>query len=146
MSSPVVLDHSSCPGFCRLPAHPTHHLAGGYFRGLVRFGGLGVHGCAVAHPRLSPPPFPPQPSLVMIPLHLSLVALSCLILAGAEPFHIPLVRRREPLTIEDYVNAGNALRYKYGHTYSPSKRQNTDTIPLVNQVILVLSRKFLPPH
>ena len=81
----------------------------------------------------------------MTPLYLSLVAFSCLVLAGAETFHIPLVRRREALTIEDYVNAGNALRDKYGYTHSPSKRQSSATIPLINQVILALSCKFVPP-
>ena len=74
----------------------------------------------------------------MIPLYLFLAASSCLILIGAEPIHIPLVRRREPHTIEEYVNAGNALRDKYGYTHSPSKRQSPATIPLINQVILAV--------
>ena len=72
----------------------------------------------------------------MILLYLSLTAFSCLSFAGAEPFHVPLMRRREPLSIEDYVNAGNALRIKYGYVNSPSKRQNTATIPITDQVIL----------
>ena len=65
----------------------------------------------------------------MVPLHLSLVALSCLSLAGAEPLHIPLVRKREPLSIE---NAANALGNQFGSTDpSLSKRQD---ISLINQV------------
>ena len=81
----------------------------------------------------------------MIPLYLSLAAFSCLSLASAEPFHVPLMRRREPLSIEDYVNAGNALRIKYGDTSSLSKRQNTATIPIIDQVILTPPCKSLPP-
>ena len=70
----------------------------------------------------------------MIPLHLSLVALSCLGFVGAEPFHVPLVRKRNPTSVEDYANAANALRIKYGYTRSPSKRQNAAAIPITNQV------------
>jgi len=81
----------------------------------------------------------------MIPLYLSLAAFSCLSFAGAEPFHVPLMRRREPLSIEDYVNAGNALRIKYGYVNSPSKRQNTATIPIVDQVIHSPPCESLPP-
>ena len=81
----------------------------------------------------------------MTPLYLSLVAFSCLALTGAETLHIPLVRRREALTIEDYVNAGNALRDKFGYNHSPSNRQSYATIPLINQVILALPCKFVPP-
>jgi hypothetical protein len=82
-------------------------------------------------PTLSLPLF----SLVMIPLYLSLAALSCLSFAGAEPFHFPLTRRSNPLSMDDFVNAAHALRIKYGYTpSSPSKRQNTAGIPIINQV------------
>ena len=81
---------------------------------------------------------------MMIPLYLSLVAYSCFSFAGAEPSHAPTMRRREPRSIEDYVNAGNALRIKYGSTNSPSKRQNTATIPITDQVILTPPCEFLP--
>ena len=80
----------------------------------------------------------------MIPLYLSLGLVSCLSFAGAEPFHIPLVRSG-PRSIEDYVGAGNALRNKYGYTDSLSKRQNTAAVPIINQVILALRCKSLPP-
>ena len=71
----------------------------------------------------------------MIPLHLSLAALSCLSFAGAEPFHIPLVRKNVPHSIDHYAYAADALRGKYGFTHSShSKRQNTAAIPIVNQV------------
>ena len=78
----------------------------------------------------------PGPSLIMIPLYLSLVALSCLSFAGAEPFHIPLVRKRgDPLTVDEWGVAADALRYKYGYPpSSPLKRQNTAAISVINQV------------
>lgn len=71
----------------------------------------------------------------MIPLYLSLAALSCLSFAGAEPFHIPLVRKRAPSSIHEYGVAADAMRFKYGYTHhSSSKRQNTAAIPVINQV------------
>ena len=77
----------------------------------------------------------PFPSLTMVPLFLSLAALSCLGFAGAEPFHIPLVRRHNPLSVEEYAAAADALRSKYHFTHTPnSKRQNTAAIPIINQV------------
>lgn len=80
-------------------------------------------------------PLRPLSLLIMIPLYLSLAAFSCLSFAGAEPFHIPLVRDRTPLSIEDYTHAADSLRYKYGYTHSStSKRQNTAAIPAINQV------------
>jgi len=75
----------------------------------------------------------------MIPLYLSLTALSCLTFAGAVPFHtplhIPLVVKREPLSLEKYGIAADALRTKYGIPHSsPSKRQDAAGIPLINHV------------
>lgn len=75
----------------------------------------------------------------MLPLSLSLVVLSCLSFAGAEPFHVPLLRKRAPVSIEDYANAAVALRGKYGYTnttsdFPTSKRQNTAAVPIINQV------------
>jgi len=71
----------------------------------------------------------------MISLYLSLVALSCLSFVGAEPSHIPLVRRRDPISVEGYRIAADALRFKYGYPRSStSKRQNAVAIPLTNQV------------
>ena len=72
----------------------------------------------------------------MTPLQLSLVALSCLSFASAEPFHIPLVRKRDPIPIEGLGIAADALRDKYGYpqSSSPSKRQDTAAIPMVNRV------------
>ena len=76
-----------------------------------------------------------QPTLTMIPLHLSLVVLSCLSFAGAVPFHIPLVRKRDPIPVEDLGIAADALRNKYGYPHSSSsKRQDTAAIPLINLV------------
>jgi len=71
----------------------------------------------------------------MIPLYLSLAAVSCLSFAGAEPFHIPLVRKSNSFTEHDYGVAADALRAKYGFKHSStSKRQNTAAIPVINQV------------
>ena len=71
----------------------------------------------------------------MIPLHLSLAALSCLSFAGAEPFHIPLVRKRTPLTVDELPGAADGLRNKYNiASSSASKRQTTAAIPVINQV------------
>ena len=75
----------------------------------------------------------PQSSPIMTPLYLSLAALSCLSFAGAEPFHMPLVRNGAPLSTQGYGDAADALRRKYRYNYpSTSKRQNTAAIPLVN--------------
>ncbi|KAF9792193.1 aspartic peptidase domain-containing protein [Thelephora terrestris] len=71
----------------------------------------------------------------MIPLPLTLVALSCLSFAGAEPIHTPLMRKRSALTVDDYGVAADLLRSKYG--YNPgsttSKRQNAAGISIINQ-------------
>lgn len=81
----------------------------------------------------------------MIPLYVSLVALSCLSFAGAEPFHVPLMRKRTPTTMDGYIVAAEALRIKYGLTpSSPSKRQNTAAVPVINQVCPRPSRKSPP--
>ena len=81
----------------------------------------------------------------MIPLYLSLAALSSLSFAGAEPFHIPLAKRRAFPTIDDYVKAADELRIKYGHGHpSTSKRQNTAAIPIINQVCPCFAP--IPPH
>lgn len=80
-------------------------------------------------------PLPLRPTPTMIPIYLSLVVLSCLSFAGAEPFHIPLVRRRDPISVEEWGIAADALRNKYGYPHSsPSKRQDTAAIPIINQV------------
>ena len=127
-------------------ARPTPYRGAGGTSGVSsgfwRFTCPGVRSCL---PRLSSPPLSPRSSLgIMILLYLFLAAFSCLSFAGAEPFHVPLMRRREPLSIEDYANAGNALRIKYGYTSSPSKRQNTATIPIIDQVSITLPCKPLP--
>ena len=71
----------------------------------------------------------------MVPLYFSLVALSYLGFAGAEPFHVPLVRKSHTHTVDDYAIAADALRNKYGHTHSSaSKRQNTGGFSVINQV------------
>jgi len=71
----------------------------------------------------------------MVPLLLSLAALSCISFAGAEPFHIPLVKKRDPFPARDWGVAADALRTKYGiPNSSPSKRQNTAAVPVINQV------------
>ena len=72
----------------------------------------------------------------MIPLTLSLVVLSCLCFAGAEPVHVSLTRKRTPMTMDDYGVAADSLRSKYGFSpgSTPSKRQNTAAIPIINQV------------
>jgi len=76
-----------------------------------------------------------QPALAMAPLHLFLPALLCLSSVSADPFHIPLVRRRDPISVEEYGIAADALRIKYGYPHSStSKRQNPATIPVINQV------------
>ena len=86
----------------------------------------------------------PRSSPIMIPLYLSLVALSCLSLAGAEPFHMPLVRKRAPLSTQGYGNAADALRRKYGYNHpSSSKRQNTVDIPVINQACPCFSLKII---
>jgi len=72
----------------------------------------------------------------MVPLYLSLAALSCLGFAGAEPFHIPLVRKRSPTSVDEYAGAADALRSKYHYHSSTTKRQNTAGIPVINQVRL----------
>jgi len=133
--------HPIAAPFTGFPARQSYTLSGcgvlpGFHRGLEVYVPLGV---------LSPTSsaLPPAP-LVMIPLYLPIVAFSCLSFAGAEPFHVPMMRRREPLSIEDYMNAGNALRIKYGSTSSPSKRQNT-AIPIIDQVILTLPCESPPP-
>lgn len=83
------------------------------------------------HPRSLSTPSP----LIMIPLYLSLAAFSSLSFAGAEPFHFPLVKRWNPMSIEDYGIAAHSLRIKYGYTpHSTSKRQSTAGIPVINQV------------
>jgi len=81
----------------------------------------------------------------MIPLYLSLAAVSCLSFAGAEPFHIPLVRKSAPGTEYNYGAAADALRHKYGYPdrSSASKRQNTAAIPVINQVCPSFSLKIL---
>jgi len=86
-------------------------------------------------------PFPPRPSLTMISFYLFLTTLSCLTLVGAVPFaaplHIPLVMKREPLSVDEYWAAADALRVKYGVPYSSlSKRHNTSiaSIPITNRV------------
>jgi len=74
----------------------------------------------------------------MIPLYLSLTALSCLSVAGAvpthtsarEPLHLPLVAKRGPIPAEDFIIAAGGLRDKYGYRQSsPSKRQNPTVCP-----------------
>lgn len=72
----------------------------------------------------------------MIPLTLSLVALSCLSFAGAEPVHVSLTRKRAPMTVDDYGVAADSLRSKYGFGpgSTPSKRQSTAAVPIINQV------------
>ena len=88
----------------------------------------------------------PGPPLIMVPLLLSLAALSCLSFAGAEAFHVPLVRKRDYIsTVEDWGVAADALRNKYGFpSSSPSKRQNTAAIPVINQVCPSLPHKSPP--
>ena len=72
----------------------------------------------------------------MIPLSLSLVAFSCLSFAGAEPLHMPLMRKRTPLTVDDYGLAADSLRFKYGYNSgsTTSKRQNSAAVSIINQV------------
>jgi len=75
----------------------------------------------------------------MIPLYLSLTALSCLTLTSAVPFpaplHIPLVVKRGPLSVDEYWIAADALKVKYGVPYSSlSKRHNAAAIPITNRV------------
>lgn len=80
----------------------------------------------------------------MISLYLSLAAVSCLSFAGAEPFHIPLVRKSTPGTEYNYGAAADALRMKYGYSHSSaSKRQNTAAIPVINQVYSCFSLEIL---
>jgi len=80
----------------------------------------------------------------MIPLYLSLAAVSCLSFAGAEPFHIPLVRKSPSGTEFNYGAAADALRDKYGYSRpSATKRQNTAAIPVINQVCPCSSLKIL---
>jgi len=76
----------------------------------------------------------------MIPLYLSLTALSYLTLAGAVPFaaplHIPLTKRG-PLSVNEYWVAADALRVKYGVPHSSlSKRHNAGiaAIPITDRV------------
>jgi len=76
----------------------------------------------------------------MVPIYLSLAALSYLTFAGAVPFHaaplhIPLVVKRKPLSVDEYWIAADALRVKYGVPYSSlSKRHQTAAIPITNRV------------
>ena len=101
-------------------------------------------GCAAAHPGFHHLHLLLRFSPTMVPLHLFLVVVSCLSLADAEPFHIPLVRRRDQLSTQSYLNAANALRYEYGATHSsPSKRQD---VPVINQVCLAPFRQSPPPQ
>lgn len=80
----------------------------------------------------------------MIPFYLSLVALSCLGFAGAEPFHIPLVRTSTPPTMDSYIAAAQDLKVKYNYNNpSTSKRQNTAAISVVNQVSRFSAREIL---
>jgi len=70
--------------------------------------------------------------LVMIPFHLSLAALSCLSFVSAEPLHIPLVRKRDPVSVDEWGAVVDALESKNGYPYaSPSKRQNAAAIPII---------------
>ena len=71
----------------------------------------------------------------MIPFYLSLVALSCLSFAGAEPLHIPLVRASTPPTIAGYVVAAESMKAKYNYiSPTTSKRQNSAALSIINQV------------
>jgi len=60
----------------------------------------------------------------------SLVALLHLSFAGAEPSHLPLMRRSAILRADDYAAAANHMRYKYG--FEPdstiSKRQESSAL------------------
>lgn len=82
----------------------------------------------------------PQSSLAMIPLYLSLAALSCLNFAGAVPFHIsardglhlPLVVKRGPISAEEFIIVASNLRDKYGYPRSSlSKRAD---VPIADDV------------
>ena len=97
-------------------------------------------------PSLSSPPSSPslRSFLIMIPLYLSLAALSCLSFAGAEPFHIPLVKKRSALSVNDYAIAADVSRIKYGYPHSStSKRQNTAAVSVINQVCPHFSHNIL---
>jgi hypothetical protein len=80
----------------------------------------------------------------MIPFYLSLAALSFLSFAGAEPLHIPLVRTSTPPTMDNYVAAADALKTKYGfNPPTTSKRQNTASVSIINQVSRFSAREIL---
>jgi len=84
----------------------------------------------VKKPSPSPSPLS-QPSPAMVPLYLSLAALSYLSFAGAAhsraPLHIPLVVERK-LSVDEYWIAADTLRFKYGVPHSSlSKRHTTST-------------------
>ena len=62
----------------------------------------------------------------MVSLHLLPAVLLCLSFVRAEPFHIPLVRKRTLLSVEGYADAANALKKEYSYSRSSiSKRQST---------------------
>ena len=80
----------------------------------------------------------------MIPFYLSVAAFSCLGFAGAEPFHIPLVRTSTPPTMGSYIAAAEALKAKYNYNNpSTSKRRDTAAIPIVDQVSRFSAREIL---
>ena len=72
----------------------------------------------------------------MFPLSLSLVALSCLSFTGAEPLHLPLMRKRTSSTVDNLATSADLVRYKYGiHSDStPSKRQTISKVQIINEV------------
>lgn len=72
----------------------------------------------------------------MVPLYLSLAALSCLSFASAEPLHVPLTRKRAPSTMDDLAASADFTRSKYGlnSVSTPSKRQSSAAVPIINQV------------
>lgn len=57
-----------------------------------------------------------------------MAVLSSLGFAGAEPFRMPLVKKRDPISAEEWGIAADALRSKYG--YPPPHPQNARTPPL----------------
>lgn len=76
----------------------------------------------------------------------SLVTLSCLSLAAAEPAHFPITRRTAAgeKSFEYWAIAADALRLKYGYTPSSStlpsvgKRGNSAGVSIINQVCTVM--------
>ena len=75
-------------------------------------------------------------------LLLSLLFFPTVILA--DPFHIPVVRRRQANTARDWHQEANRLRARYGYATlpsprsHPSNRRTVSGIPVLDQVNIVI--------